>query len=54
VVGVERIMFATDYPYRPGPDGGVERFLQATGLDRSDQERIAAGNWDALVADIRR
>ncbi len=53
VVGVERVMFATDYPYRPGPDGGVEHFLQSAGLDRADQERIAAGNWDALVADIR-
>jgi len=54
VVGVERVMFATDYPYRPGPDGGVEHFLQSAGLDRADQERIAAGNWDALVAGIRR
>jgi predicted TIM-barrel fold metal-dependent hydrolase len=54
VVGVERIMFATDYPYRSGPDGGVEHFLQAAGLDRADQEQIAAGNWDALVADIKR
>jgi uncharacterized protein len=54
VAGVERIMFATDYPYRPGPDGGVEHFLQTAGLDQADQERIAAGNWDALVAGIRR
>ena len=54
IVGVERILFATDYPYRPGPDGGVEHFLQTAGLDRADQERIAAGNWDALVAGIRR
>ena len=54
VVGVERILFATDYPYRPGPDGGVEHFLQTAGLDRADQERIAAGNWDALVAGISR
>jgi uncharacterized protein len=54
VVGVPRIMFATDYPYRAGPDGGVEHFLQTAGLDRVDQERIAAGNWDALVAGIRR
>jgi predicted TIM-barrel fold metal-dependent hydrolase len=54
VVGVERILFATDYPYRPGPDGGVAHFLEASGLDRGDQERIAAGNWDALVAGIRR
>jgi hypothetical protein len=38
----------------PGPDGGVEHFLQGGGLDRADQERIASGNWDALVADIRR
>ncbi len=54
VVGVDRIMFATDYPYRPAPDGGVEHFLECTGLDRADQERIAAGNWEALVAGIRR
>jgi predicted TIM-barrel fold metal-dependent hydrolase len=54
VAGVERVMFATDYPYRPGPDGGVEHFLQSAGLDESDQERLAAGNWDALVAGIRR
>jgi hypothetical protein len=53
-VGVERILFATDYPYRPGPDGGVEHFLATAGLDRADQERIAAANWDALVAGIRR
>lgn len=54
VVGAERVLFATDYPYRPAPDGGVEHFLQSAGLDRADQERIAAGNWDALVAGIRR
>jgi uncharacterized protein len=54
MVGVERILFATDYPYRPRPAGGVEHFLQTAGLDRVDQERIAAGNWEALVAGIRR
>jgi uncharacterized protein len=54
VVGVERVLFATDYPYQPGPPGGVEHFLQSAGLKRADQERIAAANWDALVAGIRR
>jgi predicted TIM-barrel fold metal-dependent hydrolase len=54
VVGAERVMFASDYPYRPGPPGGVEHFLQTAGIDLVDQERIAAGNWDALVAEIRR
>ncbi len=54
MAGVERILFATDYPYRPGPDGGVEHFLKTAGLDRPEQEQIAAGNWDALVAGIKR
>lgn len=54
VVGVERVLFATDYPYHPGPDGGVAHFLGTAGLDQADQERVAAGNWDALVAGIRR
>jgi hypothetical protein len=54
VAGVERILFASDYPYRSGPDGGVEHFLTAAGLDPADQERVAAGNWEALVASIRR
>jgi predicted TIM-barrel fold metal-dependent hydrolase len=54
VVGVERVLFATDYPYQPGPPGGVEHFLQTAGLKRADQERIAAANWGALVAGIRR
>ena len=31
VVGVERILFATDYPYRPGPDGGVEHSFRPRG-----------------------
>jgi hypothetical protein len=51
---VERVLFATDYPYQPGPPGGVEHFLQTAGLKRADQERIAAANWGALVAGIRR
>ncbi|HEX4035459.1 MAG TPA: amidohydrolase family protein [Solirubrobacteraceae bacterium] len=54
VLGAERVLFATDYPYRPGPEGGVERFLAGAGLDQADQERIASGNWEALVAGIRR
>ena len=54
VVGADRVLFATDYPYRPAPEGGVEHFLQGAGLDRADQERIAAGNWEALIAGIRR
>ena len=31
MVGVERILFATDYPYRPGPEDGVAQFLRLLG-----------------------
>jgi predicted TIM-barrel fold metal-dependent hydrolase len=54
VVGVQRLLFATDYPYRPGPEGGVSRFLADSGLDAADQARVASGNWNALVSGIRR
>lgn len=54
VVGAERILFATDYPFRAGPEGGVEQFLQSAGLGSTDQGRISSGNWEALVAGIRR
>jgi predicted TIM-barrel fold metal-dependent hydrolase len=54
LVGVERILFATDYPYQSGPDGGVEAFLRSSGLEPADQARIASGNWDALVAGVSR
>jgi predicted TIM-barrel fold metal-dependent hydrolase len=54
IAGVERLMFGTDYPYRPGPAGGVEGFLERAGLDPVDQERVTAGNWDGLVAGINR
>jgi predicted TIM-barrel fold metal-dependent hydrolase len=54
VVGIERVMFATDYPYRPGPDGGVAAFLEGTGLSTAEVEAVASGNWERLVAGIRR
>lgn len=54
VLGVERIMFSTDYPYRFTPDGGARRFLEEADLPDADKAAIAHGNWDRLVAGIRR
>jgi uncharacterized protein len=54
IVGIERIMFATDYPYRPAPPDGVEHFLRRAGLDAPAVERVAFRNWERLVAGIRR
>jgi predicted TIM-barrel fold metal-dependent hydrolase len=54
VLGAERLLFGSDYPYRPGPGGGVAAYLRRSGLSPEDQARVASGNWDALVAAIRR
>jgi uncharacterized protein len=54
VVGVERIMFAADYPFVP-TDGGLARgFLEQADLTDDDRARIASGNWAQLCAGIRR
>jgi len=54
VVGVDRIMFAADYPFAP-TDGAVARgSLDEGDLTDTDREKIASGNWDRLSAGIRR
>ncbi|MFG1932858.1 amidohydrolase family protein [Mycobacterium sp. NPDC048908] len=54
VIGAERILFASDYPYVLAPDGGSRRFLEQADLSGSDRDNIAAGNWEKLCAGIRR
>jgi predicted TIM-barrel fold metal-dependent hydrolase len=54
VLGVERILFSSDYPYRFTPNGGARRFLETADLSETDREAIAHGNWERLAADIRR
>lgn len=53
VIGADRILFATDDPYVPVPEGGARRFLAAAALSADDQTRIAHGNWDQLCAAMR-
>lgn len=54
VMGPERIMFACDYPFRSAPPEGCDGFLAAAGLPDADRDAIASGNWERLVAGIRR
>ncbi|WP_445167692.1 amidohydrolase family protein [Mycolicibacterium sp. Dal123E01] len=54
VVGVDRVMFATDYPYRFAADSGARRFLAEADLSDADRSSIASGNWERLCAGIRR
>ena len=53
-VGVERILFSTDYPFLLAPHGGARRFLEEADLCESDRKKIASENWNRLCAAIRR
>jgi len=54
VLGVERIMFSTDYPYRFTRENGARRFLGEADLSAADKTAIANGNWQRMVDGIRR
>lgn len=54
VVGIDRILFSTDYPFVLFPQSGSRRFLEAADLNDVDRGKIAFGNWERLCADIRR
>ena len=54
LVGVDRIMFATDYPFEKASRSGARRFLEEAALSDADRQKIASGNWDHLCAAIRR
>lgn len=54
VVGPERILFSTDYPYqyRPGKPG--RHFVEQNTLTAEQKELFAHGNWERLVSQIQR
>ena len=54
VLGVERILFSSDYPYRFTPAGGARRFLDDAALSDAERHAIAHGNWERLVTLIKR
>jgi len=54
VVGPERILFSTDYPYqyRPGRPGRL--FIEEAALSLEQKELFAHGNWERLMKSVRR
>jgi predicted TIM-barrel fold metal-dependent hydrolase len=54
VLGADRILFATDYPFVPLPSGGARSFLANSDLAAADRNLVASGNWERLRAQIRR
>ncbi len=53
-VGVDRVMYGSDYPFNREHDGSVPAFLAAAGMTAAEQNSIASSNWETLVAGIRR
>jgi uncharacterized protein len=51
LVGVDRLMFSTDYPYIPTVGGGASRaFLERSDLlSEADRRAVAHGNWERLT-----
>ncbi len=54
VVPTDRLLFATDYPYAPVAAGGAPAFLDESDLPDPDRAAVASGNWERLIAGIRR
>ena len=50
IVGPERLLFSTDFPYQYRPGGGARRFLDAAPLDDADRAALAHSNWERLTA----
>ncbi len=49
IVGPERLLFSTDFPYLYRPGGAPRRFLDDCPLDAAARESFAHGNWDRLT-----
>ena len=54
VVGIDRVLFSTDYPYQYRPGGGARSFLEQLPISHDDKEKIAHANWERLTRGILR
>lgn len=54
VVGVERLLFGSDYPFEFAPEAGARRFVESATLSLTDKEALASGNWHRLTAASKR
>ena len=50
VMGVERILFSTDYPFIIAPGRGARDFVEQAALSAEEKEMVAHGNWEKLTA----
>lgn len=53
LLGVERLLYATDYPFVDNGGGRARAFLESAPLTPAEREAIASGNWERLTAHLR-
>ena len=49
IVGPQRLLFSTDFPYQYQEGGGARRFLEEVAPDDAVRKALAHGNWDRLT-----
>jgi predicted TIM-barrel fold metal-dependent hydrolase len=54
VIGVDRIMHATDYPFNSAQDFAARKFLTTAPLSPDEQRKVASKNWENVLRQIRR
>lgn len=49
IIGTERILFSSDYPYQYRAGREARNFLEAAELSKEDKEKFAFANWERLT-----
>ncbi len=52
VVGADRLLFSTDFPYQYRSGGDARRFLENCGLAGTERTGFAHGNWARLTGEV--
>ncbi len=49
IIGTDRILFSSDYPYQYRRGREARNFLETTELNKDDKEKFAFANWEKLI-----
>ena len=52
IVGTDRLLFSTDYPYQYRLGGNARQFLTECGLDKADKAAFSHENWERLTEGV--
>ena len=50
IIGIDRILFSTDYPYQYRQGRDARNFLEATELSQEEKEKFSFANWERLIS----